>query len=120
MDAADMYPQGFHPVRHDKNRDFSGPAKHYTRTQRPPKYYWIDFGQAVRFDEDDENPRVPCIHANDRSVPEFQDPDHESRDYDPFPIDIYYLGNLVRKYFLEVSPSWLHSDCLSMMFLIGS
>lgn len=103
MDAADMYPWGFHPISYDMNREYTGLAKHYTRTQRPPTYYWIDFGQAVRFDERDENPRVPCVHANDRSAPEFQGEGHEERDYDPFPIDIYYLGNMVRMYFLEVS-----------------
>lgn len=102
MDASDMYPQGFHPIKYEKNRECTGPAKHYTRTQRPPKYYWIDFGQAVQFSETEENLRVACVHANDRSVPEFQDEGHESRLYDPFPIDIYYLGNMVRTYFLEV------------------
>ena len=103
MDASDMYPKGFHPIEINRNPEYTGSAKYYTRTQRPPRYYWIDFGQAIRFDESDENPRAPCIHANDRSVPEFQEEGHELREYDPFPIDIYYLGNMVREYFLEVS-----------------
>ncbi|KAF8901032.1 hypothetical protein CPB84DRAFT_1778293 [Gymnopilus junonius] len=72
MDASEMYPQGFHPVEHDKNREFTGSAKQsHTRTQRPPRYYWIDFGQAVLFDETEQNHFVECMRANDRSPPEF-------------------------------------------------
>ncbi|KAF8901028.1 hypothetical protein CPB84DRAFT_1778282 [Gymnopilus junonius] len=76
----------------DMNREFTGRAKYYTRTQCPPKYYWIDFGQAVLFD--DEHPQ---LHVYMQTTGEGR----ESRLYDSFPIDVYYLGNMVRTYFLE-------------------
>ncbi|KIJ28272.1 hypothetical protein M422DRAFT_82939, partial [Sphaerobolus stellatus SS14] len=48
MDARDMYPGGFHSVKTDLAPDISGPARHYSRTQRTPTYYIIDFGISVR------------------------------------------------------------------------
>ncbi|KAJ7467078.1 hypothetical protein FB451DRAFT_1484177 [Mycena latifolia] len=49
MDGSRMFPDGFHPMSPKRKRDFySGRAKFYTRTQRPPKYYLIDFGLSRR------------------------------------------------------------------------
>ncbi|KAF7981904.1 hypothetical protein HWV62_31499 [Athelia sp. TMB] len=48
MDTA-MFPDGFHPVNTARTKDFSGDAKYYTRTQRRPKYYFIDFGMSCRY-----------------------------------------------------------------------
>jgi hypothetical protein len=103
MDASEILPNGFHPVKHYMNPDFSGSVHQiYTRTQRPPKYYWIDFGLSVRFHESKKSPLAYTLRGNDRSVPEFQDYSQLHQKRDPFPTDIYYLGNLVRRFFTEV------------------
>ncbi|KAI0298945.1 hypothetical protein BC826DRAFT_1184243 [Russula brevipes] len=76
FDAPRMYPNGFHPVKIDRNRNSPGTAETYTRTQCPPIYYFIDF---------------------DKSAPE-----HRSQTRcNPFQTDIYYIGNLVRQEFVE-------------------
>lgn len=85
------------------NRDFTGPARpQYTRTQRPPKYYWIDFGLSVQFDEADKFRHAVTLRGGDKSAPEFQDLAQLHKARDPLPMDIYYLGNLIRMYFTEV------------------
>jgi hypothetical protein len=103
LDASGMYPKGFHPRRQDRNIEITGPAEQrYTRTQRPPKYYWIDFGLAARFSRETESFQIPILRGNDKTVPEHQDPKYMQQLCDPFPTDIYYLGNLVREFFTEV------------------
>lgn len=84
----------FHPRVTDKSRDWKGTAKHSTRTLHPVKYYFIDFGLSRRYDPKDGPPREHPILGGDKSVPEFQNWNGEL--LDPFPTDIYYLGNLIR------------------------
>lgn len=106
MDGSALYPNGFHPVKQDHNRDFEGPAvQKYTRTQRPPRYYWIDFGLSVCSNGSEDPPLARPIWAGDKSAPELQHLFTSPRPYEPinpFPTDIYYLGNMVRMFFLEV------------------
>jgi hypothetical protein len=99
MDGS-MYPKSWHPSEERKNRQFSGSAKHYTRTQRPPKYYLIDFGISRRYDSKDPPVLEVPIHGADRTVPEFQ---HSVAPCDPFSTDVYYLGNVFRMDFINVS-----------------
>lgn len=77
-------------------------AKHYSRTARPTKYYLTDFNisrqysvrNAPEFLED-------MIKGRDKSVPEFRsDP---LRLHNPFPTDVYYLGNAIRQTLLKVN-----------------
>jgi len=98
VDGSKMFPDSYHPMEPDLKRDYSGRARYYTRTQRPPKYYIIDFGISRRYALGDETPLEPPIWGGDKSVPEF----HKSTNpCDPFPTDMYYIGNLIRKDFLE-------------------
>ncbi|KAJ7142051.1 kinase-like domain-containing protein [Mycena crocata] len=107
MDGSEMFPKGYHPQFPKMKRDsYSRKAKYYTRTQRPPKYYFIDFGLSRRYETRDPPPRQPPILGGDKSVPEFRfsangDPPQPC---DPFPTDVYYLGNLIRTDFLEGNP----------------
>ncbi|KAF9480286.1 hypothetical protein BDN70DRAFT_979745 [Pholiota conissans] len=102
MDGSELFPNGFHPLRPDCNREFTGPAKQmYTRTQRPPKYYWIDFVNSARFNATDRSPRIEPLQGTDKLAPEFEDPTSEDQKLDPFSTDIYYLGNLIRMHFTE-------------------
>ncbi|KAG2101351.1 uncharacterized protein F5147DRAFT_776700 [Suillus discolor] len=50
MDVKNLYTGPYHPVDTFMKRDFSGRVRRYTRTQRPPKYYFIDFGLRRRYD----------------------------------------------------------------------
>jgi hypothetical protein len=99
MDGS-MFPRSWHPSDELMNRQFTGKATYYTRTQRPPKYYLIDFGISRRYDDKDLPVLEPQIHGADRTVPEFQD---SFAPCDPFPTDIYYLGNVFRMDFTRVS-----------------
>lgn len=102
MDAGPLYKDPFHPMQPVMRRDFKGYARHYTRTQRPVKYLYIDFGISRRYDLSEVNPREVPILGGDRRVPEFQDSD-EPRD--PFPTDVWYLGRAIQQDFLLVSTS---------------
>jgi hypothetical protein len=96
LDPSGMYPNGFHPREVDRNRNFKGAAKAYTRTQRPPVYYFIDFGlsrQYISRDVMDEP-----LRGGDKSAPEHR----SGLRCNPFRTDIYYIGNLVREEFMKV------------------
>lgn len=79
------------------------------------KYLFIDFGISSQF-EPGEDLRVPLIVGSDRSPPKFKQPADGSYDprliagdlIDPFPLDVHYLGNLIRRNFLDVSVSRDH------------
>ncbi len=102
MDPRPMFPKLYHPLAIRQNRTMTGSAKHYTRTGCPTKYYFIDFGLSRRYDPAAGPPREPPIWGADRTVPEF----HRSLDpCDPFPTDIYCLGNVIRTLFLQVCPN---------------
>ncbi|KAH9920123.1 uncharacterized protein B0H18DRAFT_1122090 [Fomitopsis serialis] len=101
MDASAMYPNMWHPQMPIFNRDYySGSVKHYSRTERPPKYYYIDFGLSRKYNPEDGPPRELPIRGGDKSVPEFQGEGYD-KPWDPFRTDIYYLGSLIREAFLE-------------------
>lgn len=98
MHANDLYPGPYHPAQPHMKRDFSGYVNHLTRTQRPPKYYLIDFGLSRRYDANEENPLEYPIFGGDKTVPEFQK--NVDVPMNPFPTDVYYLGNVIREQFL--------------------
>ena len=100
LDPTQLYPESFHPMATNLNKDCTGDAKHFTRTQRPPKYYFIDFGISRRYDPSDTNPREIPIWGGDKEVPEFQN-SNEPRD--PFATDVFYIGNAIKMDFILVS-----------------
>ncbi|KAI0041033.1 hypothetical protein FA95DRAFT_1501976 [Auriscalpium vulgare] len=100
LDPSGMYPNSFHPVKINRTRNFHWFAKSYTRTQRPPRYYLIDFGLSGTYDPAEGPPRDIVRRGGDKSAPEHRN----YRDLpvvDPFPTDIYYLGNLLREDFMN-------------------
>lgn len=99
MDGSRMYPQSFHPIVFNKRPDYKGRAPHYTRTQKPPRYYVIDFGLSVAYDPRAGPPRFFPVLAADKTAPECQ-----TREVgcDPFPTDVYYLGHWIELHFLQV------------------
>ncbi|EPQ57121.1 hypothetical protein GLOTRDRAFT_115170 [Gloeophyllum trabeum ATCC 11539] len=98
LDPSRMYPQGFHPARPDRKRDFRRFAQYYTRSQRPPKYYYIDFGLSRRYRPEDMPPMEEIIRGGDKTAPEFENEDGRAN---PFYTDVYYLGNLMREDFIQ-------------------
>ncbi|KAI0358590.1 hypothetical protein OH77DRAFT_1397313 [Trametes cingulata] len=98
-DPSPMYPQMFHPRLQYRSRDWKGRARHSTRTQNPVRYHYIDFGLSRKYSPEDPAPRAEPIRGGDKTVPEFANWNGEP--LDPFPTDIYYLGNMVRTHVLE-------------------
>jgi len=99
MDGQSLYIDPWHPKLPNRQRDNRVKnARHYSRTQRPPAYYWIDFGISRRYDDDVTSPLEDVIKGGDISVPEHQ---NITGPLNPFPTDVYYLGNLVLQKFLE-------------------
>ncbi|KAJ7097038.1 hypothetical protein B0H15DRAFT_773532 [Mycena belliarum] len=98
MDSREMYPRGFHAGLPSRTRDFSrSVAPAATRTQIWPRYYLIDFGHSRTY----RATEIPCeekIGGADHSVPE-----HRTAGFgcNPFPTDIYCLGNILRRHFLN-------------------
>ncbi|KAL1707160.1 kinase-like domain-containing protein [Schizophyllum commune] len=124
MDASPLYTIPYHPIEQTKRRDVKGlAAASYTRTQRPVKYYIIDFGLSVRYDTLDPPPVEIPVLGGDKTVPEFKGDDPSKRYgglsnlYNPFPTDVYCLGNWIREDFLERSNEVLTSKRLGFEFL---
>ena len=59
----------------------------------------IDFGLSRRYDPANGSPLDKPYQGGDKSVPEHQDTE---RFCNPFPTDVYYVGNLVREEFIQV------------------
>jgi hypothetical protein len=90
----------WHPCCPSRCRDWkSGFVRYTTRTERPPKYYFIDFGISRRYDPKDGPPLEDPIWGGEKSVPEFLSSNDACN---PFPTDVYYLGILIRKEFQQV------------------
>ena len=87
-----------HPTHPHRSYDFQRKVKQSTRTKRPTKYYIIDFGLSRQFSPGEEL-IAPLNIGGDRSVPEYQDP---SRMHNPFPIDVYHLGNMIKTRYMKV------------------
>lgn len=100
MDPSGLFIDPYHPSQASHKLDLSGFARHYTRTQRPVKYYLIDFGRSQKFDSNGDPPLVLPIPGGDKSVPEYYKMPLEP--CDPFATDVYYIGNFVRESFTEV------------------
>jgi hypothetical protein len=93
-----MFPEGSHLCDNARDYNFNEQTQKFTRLQRPPKYYFIDFGISRRYNPEDRPPLEPPIGGGDKSVPEFRHP----VPCDPFPTDIYYMGNFIRKWIIMV------------------
>ncbi|KAL5530879.1 hypothetical protein ACEPAG_3755 [Sanghuangporus baumii] len=97
MDADPLYPKGFHPA--STVFDASGTKLAHPKRRRDVRrvrYHFIDFGISSKF-EPGEQRMVIGIHGQDDEVPELS----EIIPYDPFPTDVFIIGNLIRKEFLE-------------------
>lgn len=115
MDAIPLYSKGlWHPRAPRMTRDFSRVAKHVSRTERPVRYFYIDFGLSRKYNPVDGPPRELPILGGDKSAPEFQEDGYNVAS-DPFRTDVYYLGNLFRITFLNVRRPALTNYCPSFI-----
>ncbi|RDX53006.1 hypothetical protein OH76DRAFT_62200 [Lentinus brumalis] len=100
MDASAIFPEGFHPVAHYCLSDNAEKGAPYLpRSTVPVKYYYADFGISTIFALGDTNSLVTGSHGLDRDVPELSD----DVPYDPFKVDVFILGNLIRTSFVEMT-----------------
>lgn len=110
MDAS-LFTKPFHPL--SQNRSLDGKRQvhaRYTRTQRRPKYYIIDFGLSRRYEESQMPPfEIGKVFGSDMTVPEFRSLEQP---HNPFPIDVYCLGNMIQTVILESEPEHLGFACL--------
>ncbi|KAF9501837.1 hypothetical protein BDN71DRAFT_1406986 [Pleurotus eryngii] len=95
MDARPLYQERYHPFRQRHKLDLNGHPKHLTRTLIPVQYYLTDFGLSRKYNPEDCPPMEDIIAGGDKSVPEFMSVDA----CDPFPVDVYTLGNLIKDNF---------------------
>ncbi|TFK74339.1 hypothetical protein BDN72DRAFT_833694 [Pluteus cervinus] len=98
MEGNGLFPDGWNQAYAGLLPDGRKASKVFTRTQRPPKYYLIDFGLSRQYDPSDPNPLDEPIYGGDKTVPEFKT---NREAFNPFQTDIYYMGNMIRKYITE-------------------
>ncbi|KAJ3881233.1 hypothetical protein F5051DRAFT_322211 [Lentinula edodes] len=111
MDGSQMYPKGWSSLDPSQARDnpFRAAKRAGFRMQFWPKYYLIDFGLSHMYSSKSTVPPLERIlRGGDKSAPEHAP---KYKHANPFPTDIYYIGNLVRENFTEV---------LVLLFLYGS
>ncbi|TFK92728.1 hypothetical protein K466DRAFT_480092 [Polyporus arcularius HHB13444] len=102
MDPVPLLSEIPHPNFPKRSYDFKRKVKQRTRTERPTKYYIIDFGLSRTFSPG-EDLVAPVSYGGDKSVPEYKDPSRAESN--PFAIDVYCLGNTMRKWFVDKSCS---------------
>ena len=107
MDPRPIFPNGFHPCDSTKNFNWKGSPKTYDRTHKPPKYYLIDFGLSQFYDPEQGPMTLPPILGADKSVPEYQG-EGEFIPHDPYPVDVYYLGSMIKVNFIKVGVFLVH------------
>ncbi|KAI9063417.1 kinase-like protein [Trametes sanguinea] len=97
MDASALFPKGFHAIAQQMLADGVTPATVLSRASAPVHYYFIDFGISTRFTDD--SPRlVVGTDGLDREPPELS----KTVPYDPFKLDVFLIGNMIRHTLYEV------------------
>ncbi|KAL5530907.1 hypothetical protein ACEPAG_3783 [Sanghuangporus baumii] len=98
MDGEPLYPKGFHPSLSFLDAEGKIARPRRRRDTRGVKYYFTDFGISSWFQSVEETRLVTGQDGLDRDVPELRHFDP----YDPFPVDIFILGNIFRKELTDV------------------
>lgn len=107
MDATDMFPHGFHPLRDVfLPHDISAPAPVIPRLDAVVKYYFVDYNISSYFPEGTERQLVLGLGERDGDVPELSD----EVLYDPFKVDIFMTGNMLRREFVRVRSGFLQAN----------
>ena len=99
MDGDPLFPKGFHPSVPTLDASGKRAKPRRRRDVSGVKYYFTDFGISYRFDGTEETRLVIGQEGQDQEVPEL----HQLEYYDPFPVDVFILGNLFWRKFVRVS-----------------
>ncbi|KAG6891261.1 hypothetical protein C0995_008513 [Termitomyces sp. Mi166 len=98
-DSQHLFDAPPHPFRNIMKRDFTGrPSIISSRTIKPVKYYLIDFDLSKEYPLGAPRLEEPPW-GGDKTVPEHLLPGTPL--CDPFPVDVYCLGNCIRQNFLD-------------------
>lgn len=109
LDIDNLYPGGYHPVQLERSPDMKTSHVFVRRGLIPVRYYFVDFGMSTRFLPGE--PRLVTGElGRDRDAPELSD----TIPYDPFKLDVFILGNVLRTAFQEVC-SVLTTRILSLL-----
>ena len=98
MEANSLYPRGFHPIYDVLLPDATNPAWPLSRSQVGVRYYFVDYGISTQAPSG-EHPNVVGTFGIDQEVPELS----KSIPYDPFKVDIFIIGNVLKKELCGVS-----------------
>ncbi|GBE78924.1 predicted protein [Sparassis crispa] len=96
MDARSLYPHGHHPIRIAASQDGIHMLAPLSRSDCSVRYYFIDFGISSLIKKG-ESPYVLGRQGRDKELPELS----SEITYDAFKVDIFTLGNLYKKEFLQ-------------------
>lgn len=100
MDGRPLFPGGFHPSWKDFSPKLDGRARALKRRDVDDvKYFFIDFGISSFFDDPSAPRLVKGLDGLDKTPREL----YGAGPYDPFLLDVYILGNVYRKAFINVS-----------------
>jgi len=97
MDPGTMYPEGFHPVMTAYKPDYSGLADYLPRSAVGVKYYFADFGISSHMPDEGLPRLVTGGLGRDQDPPELS----ATVTYDPFKLDIFIIGNMLRQEFCD-------------------
>ncbi|KAJ7734569.1 kinase-like domain-containing protein [Mycena maculata] len=112
QDPTKLFPRGFHPVNYCLNPTNDGLAYSITRTECWPRYYIIDFGLSRRYDPSKGPPLERVTSGGDGNPPEYA-----GTECNPFPADIYCLGNILKRHFIRSDPSCWGENHTPLQFL---
>lgn len=99
LDASRMYPLGFHPVEDIFLDDIMTLAPRIPRLEAGVKYYFVDYGISSYFPAGSQRELVLGVAGRDQDVPELSN----NVPYDPFKVDIFTIGNVLRSEIQAVS-----------------
>ena len=94
-----MYPLGFHPLDDFFLDDMMTFPPKICRLEAGVKYYFVNYGISSYFPPGSQRELVLGIAGRDKGVPELS----EKVPYDPFKVDIFTIGNVLRGGFQAVS-----------------
>ncbi|CAE6486843.1 unnamed protein product [Rhizoctonia solani] len=93
MNGRVLYDEPFHPFHQDFSLDRKRQIQpRYSRSQRPIRYYYIDFGYAKWFHDPNQLRVVHGSRARERTPEQLG-----GGAYDPFKADVYQLGAILRR-----------------------
>lgn len=99
LDPTFLFPGGTHPRNLYLDKSGLEEAKAIRRAAVPNlKYYFIDFGMSSHFEDPNGAHRVLGQDGQCQDVPELS----SEVPYDPFPADVFILGDLYKRYFTDV------------------